>query len=252
MKIQYASDLHIEFEQNSRLLRNKPLKPHGDVLILAGDIALFKNMQNYGDFFSYLSDNFPITYWVPGNHEYYHFNDEGRLDMCNEKIRENVILANNATFVHDDVQFIFSTLWTQINPENRYKIKCSMNDYHLIEYKKEDFTPEMSNELHKKSIDFIKRTLEESVTFKRVIATHHVPTFYHYPEQYKESKINQAFAVELYGTIIDNKIDAWIFGHHHVNMPEFKIGNTRMLTNQLGYVQQDEHLLFERDRFFEV
>jgi len=42
----------------------------------------------------------------------------------------------------------------------------------------------------------------------------------------------------------DSGPDYWIFGHHHNNIPDFSIGKTRLLTNQVGYVRYDEHLLF--------
>ncbi len=38
MKVQYCSDLHLEFAQNARFLNETPIQPDGDILVLAGDI----------------------------------------------------------------------------------------------------------------------------------------------------------------------------------------------------------------------
>jgi hypothetical protein len=59
------------------------------------------------------------------------------------------------------------------------------------------------------------------------------------------SDINEAFGVELYDLIEKANADFWIYGHHHCNVPPFNIGKTKLLTNQLGYVHNDEHLLFD-------
>ncbi|MDY5314983.1 MAG: metallophosphatase, partial [Sodaliphilus sp.] len=41
MKIQYASDIHLEFPDNSKWLSQNPLTVVGDILVLSGDMLLF-------------------------------------------------------------------------------------------------------------------------------------------------------------------------------------------------------------------
>lgn len=96
-------------------------------------------------------------YWIPGNHEYYHFDLAKKTGVLNEPIKSNVHLVNNLKI---------------------------------------------------------------------------------------ESELNGAFVVELFDMIETTQPQYWIYGHHHRNVPDFKIGNTLMLTNQLGYVNHSEHLLF--------
>lgn len=39
MKIQYCSDLHMEFHENMRFMKSLPLEPVGDVLVIARDVG---------------------------------------------------------------------------------------------------------------------------------------------------------------------------------------------------------------------
>lgn len=71
MKVQYCSDLHLEFPVNRKYLKANPIKPEGEILLLAGDIIPFAEMEKENDLFNFLSDSFEHTYWIPGNHEYY-------------------------------------------------------------------------------------------------------------------------------------------------------------------------------------
>ena len=245
MKVQYASDLHLEFPENKEFLRKNPLEPIGDVLILAGDIVPFAVMDKHSDFFSYISDHFKTTYWIPGNHEYYHFDLAQKSGTLNENIRSNVHLVNNLLIQKDSVRFIFSTLWSRISQTNRWQIERSVNDFHVIQFNNLRFSSDQFNQLHEESLAFITQELNHKFIGKTIVATHHVPSFMNYPEKYRGDVINEAFAVELYDLIEDTGPDFWIFGHHHYNVSDFMIGKTNLTTNQLGYVKYGEHTNFK-------
>jgi hypothetical protein len=73
MKIQYCSDLHLEFSLNAAFLEANPLKPEGEILLLAGDIIPFSIMDRANWLFDFASEHFESTYWIPCNHEYLSF-----------------------------------------------------------------------------------------------------------------------------------------------------------------------------------
>jgi predicted phosphohydrolase len=252
LKIQYASDLHIEFPANRELLKLQPLKAEADILVLAGDLVPFVVMDKHRDFFRYISDHFALTYWLPGNHEYYHADIAEKSGVVHEKIRNNVLLVNNTSVVHEHVKLIFSTLWTSISPGYQWQIERGMNDFRLIKYFGHRFTAERYNQLHEECLTFIQNELKTNTEEQIAVFTHHCPTFLNYPEQFKGDVLNEAFAVELHDQIEASNIAYWVYGHHHSNIPEFSIGSTRLITNQLGYVQQNEHLLFQAHSVIEL
>ncbi len=252
MLIQFASDLHLEFPANKKFLKLHPLQPVGEVLILAGDIVPFAMMDKHLDFFSYLSDNFETIYWLPGNHEYYQFDIAEKSGVLNEKIRSNLFLVNNTSVFHKNTKLIFSTLWSKVSDGHQWQIERSMNDFYQIKNKGFRFSAEAYNQLHEDSLAIIQKELNSVKDETVAVFTHHCPTFLNYPVQYKGDLLNEAFAVELFDLIETSKIDYWVYGHHHSNIPEFSIGNTKLITNQLGYVQQNEHKLFETSKYIEL
>ncbi len=249
MKIQYCSDLHLEFAENQSFLKSNPLNPVGDILILAGDIVPFAIMDKHADFFDYLADHFETTYWLPGNHEYYHSDVSERSGTMNEKIRNNVVLINNQSIKLNNTRFIFTTLWSHISPLSEYRIKKNMSDFHVISYQGKLFSPEEFNLLNQESKAFLVSALKDKVEdCETIVVSHHVPTLKNYPERYNGSLLNEAFVVELSDLIEDSEIDYWMYGHTHSNIPDFNLGKTHMLTNQLGYIEYNEHLLFDIGR----
>ena len=250
MKIQYCSDLHLEFPENQSFLKANPLKPAGDILILAGDIVPFAEMDKHRGFFDYLADNFETTYWIPGNHEYYRSDISERSGKLNEKIRSNVLLLNNQSVMVNNTKLIFSTLWSHISPAHEWKIKRNMSDFHLITHLGEQFTTNAFNQLHADSKAFLISAFQDAEDCEKIVVSHHVPTLMNYPQRYEESLLNEAFVVELFDLIESSGIDYWIYGHTHANTDDFEVGKTHMKTNQLGYVEYNEHQYFDITKTF--
>lgn len=208
MKIQYASDIHLELSDNLRFIKVSHLRLL--VMLLA-----------YGD-------------------------------SWRRKILPNVHYYQNKVVRIDNVDFILSTLWSHIRPEDEYFVHRGMNDFRQILYNGRRFTPADFNAEHEKCLDFIKQSVAESTAKRIVVVTHHLPSMTVVSPEHKGSLLNSAFATELGNFIADSRIDAWIFGHSHAN-EEAIIGNTRLVCNQLGYVYYNEHLAgFDGKRFIEI
>jgi len=252
MKIQYCSDLHLEFPENRKFLKRNPLKVVGDILILAGDVVTLHDLGKAHDFFDFTCDHYSEVYWVPGNHEYYGGDISDKPSPLCEKLRDNLFLVNNHSMVHGGIRLFFTTLWSRINPQHEWDIQRSISDFSTIGYEGAKLTANRFSLLHEESLGFLRDAINEAKQEQMVVVSHHVPTLMNYPAVYKNSPLTEAFAVELFDLIADSEIDCWIYGHHHVNTPDFTIGKTRMLTNQLGYVRHHEHGSFRRDAMVEV
>lgn len=277
MTIQYCSDLHLEFPENWKYLQKKPLIPTGEILVLAGDIIPFTILDKFSDFIDYLSANFAAVYWLPGNHEYYQYNIKRSSQAKEtsspeelpspaisvfEKIRENLFLVNNRQIRYKDCNLLFSTLWSPLTPEYEWEIRRSVADYRAIRVNDKSLRPSDVNAMHHESRSFLETALkalkaetakaETVIPETTIVITHHVPTLLNYPSQYKDSPLSGAFAVELFDLIENAEADYWIYGHHHVNTPDFQIGRTKLVTNQLGYVRMTEQRKFRRDAVIDL
>lgn len=248
LTLQYCSDLHLEFPENRDHYKTNAIIPTGQILILAGDILPFSRIQHFDWFFDRIQNQFEAVYWIAGNHEYYGSDIKLRSGIHHEKIRENIHLVNNYKLDLDNCQILFTTLWSEILPQNYLYIQRGMSDYHHIKNGNRAFSPNDSSDLFKQNMLFLEtemQTLGEDQ--KRIIVSHHVPTYKNYPEKFKNSPLNDAFATELAPFILDNNIDYWIYGHSHCNVNDFKIGKTILTNNQLGYVGQMEHADYRKD-----
>jgi predicted phosphodiesterase len=246
MRIQYASDLHLEFAENWRFLRDNPIQVTGDILVLAGDIDYLgdKNYQKH-PFWDWASDNYQQVIIVLGNHEFYKFYDLSTMrDGTVGEIRENIHYYYNKVIKIGDVDFILSTLWSRIEEENAPYTEQCVTDFRRIMYGKNIMTHHEFNQEHNRCLQFIKQAVKESTAKYKVVVTHHVPSYQLCATEFEGSALNGAFTVELEDYIMNSEVDYWIYAHSHRNINKV-IGKTHCISNQLGYVFANEHLTFD-------
>lgn len=250
MKIQICSDLHLEFPQNREWLQANPLIPKAETLIIAGDTYYLDRDFSKLDFINKVSDDFKHVYLIPGNHEYYGGYDVSTALLSRQiDIKKNVHLINNKSVQIEDVNLIFSTLWSKIE-NNANEIKIGMNDFKLIKFKEKQFTVNDYNTIHDKAFNFLSKEIKTDGN--KVVITHHLPSEECNVNEFKGSLLNEAFCVDKTDFILNSDIDYWIYGHSHRNITDFKIGNTKMVTNQLGYIGWNEHQLFNYEKVIEI
>lgn len=227
MKLRIWSDLHNEF---SLFLPKGEYKD--EVLILAGDIALSYDENMFDYVIEHYTNMFQEVVMVAGNHEAYNYSIEESnafLTSLDDKF-SNFHFLNDDIYILDDVVFIGSTYWTHIL--KHAEIMRGLNDFHVIK----DFSTYRCNEYNRKAYKFIKDACSffRCTEKKRVVITHHAPSYKSLHPQYAGSDINEAFMndddelVELSGAAL------WVHGHSH-SVADYMIDNTQVICNPRGY-----------------
>lgn len=246
MKLQIASDVHLEF--GSANIQNTT---NSDVLVLAGDILVAKFLKKpnseqrslYMSFMEQCSSEFKYVVWVAGNHEFYGYKWTETLATCRRfaSLFPNVYFLEQETVELDGVTFWGATLWTSLNkncPLVLNRVGAAMNDYRQISYDcgyYRKLQPSDTSRRHAASVASLLEAL--AARNKTVVVTHHAPSLASINLKYRgEVLVNHAYATELSELILDNpNIRAWIHGHLHDNV-DYMIGTTRVASNPRGYV----------------
>lgn len=257
IKLQIASDLHLEFPDNKKWLDVNPLIPKANILLLAGDIVVDKYKEKAGKFYEKIEGDFSNIISVMGNHEFYKGDVAYAYPSYFKQITGKHIKLNNKSVIIGNVKFIVSVLWSFVLPQHTATIWNTMNDYALISTKdtygtKIPLAVEATNKYHQISLDFIKSELKKPFDGKVVVITHHLPSYRLIKPKHAGDPVNSAFATNLDDLIESNpQIALWVCGHSH-DFADIVIGSTRVVANPLGYVLENEHHGFKRDFCVEV
>ncbi len=257
MKIQIVSDLHLEFPENREWLRNNPLIPKGDVLLIAGDTICDKYKQKAKSFYDKISKKFSYIISTMGNHDFYHGIIDYAYPFYKSNISENHIKLNNQSYIIDDVKFIVTILWSKVPESKKSAVSRGLNDYRLISHTniyKEKYLIRVddTNNYFEMSFKFLKEELQKPFNGKIIVMTHHLPSYECISKEFIDDDLNSAFASNLNELIISNPIiKYWICGHSHDFFLN-TIGQTMIIRNPLGYVCFGEERDFKRDYIVDV
>lgn len=216
MKIQYLSDVHLEFRFNL-----PKIKKLADILVLAGDIGYPKS-KIYLWFIKEMSKKFEKVFIICGNHEYY----ENSIVDIDSFIEKNIIqMFHNVTFLNNSfedykgIRYIGTTLWTDKENTNCSDFLC------IDELKKQQ---QYKTTLYNNSKTFIEKIVSTSHDKKNVLITHHQP-----PEDF-----------------LNNNIVAWIYGHTHTPCSK-SLNGILYVCNPIGY-PEEYHINHRYNKIFEI
>lgn len=236
MRIQIASDLHLEFLE-SRFPDYRIVETvNADVLVIAGDIHHgAKAIDRFADW------PVPVIY-VHGNHEVY--GDEHAHLV--EKIRAassdkgNVHYLEQDEYVLNGVRFLGCCLWTDyaLYPGKRGEAmedcEAKLTDHRAIRTAHGHFSPQDALTLHEASRAWLEKKLNEPFGGPTVVVTHHAPHPRSIHPRYAGMAMNAGFVSDL--TPLVEKADLWIHGHVHDSF-DYRIGKARVVANPRGYAR---------------
>lgn len=240
MKIQLASDLHLEFLQ-PKWPGERIITPHpdADVLVLAGDIA---NGTQVARLFS--TWPVPVLY-VAGNHEYYDHSLPGTQAKLRETCKVPIQFLENDMVTIGNVRFLGCTLWTnyrliegELQSQMMREASQCLNDHNSIRVGRLPFTPSNALAIHDASIRWLLSELDKPWEGQTVVITHHGPHPLSVHPRYIGQLLNAAFCsnLDVHFGLFD-KVDLWVHGHVHDGF-DYVVPNSkcRVVANPAGYV----------------
>ena len=127
-----------------------------------------------------------------------------------------------------------------------------MNDCHRIAFGDHLLLATDYARAHDKCFAWLKDALTKSTAQHKVVVTHHCPLIAEDP-RYADNGLSSAFVVDLEDFIKQSDINSWIFGHTHWNAKRgTRVGNTILLTNQMGYLTHGGEEGFALNEMIEI
>lgn len=234
MKIQLASDLHLEWLSRKfpgeRVVR---LVDDCDLLVLAGDI------HNGTAGVEAFSDIEVPTIYVMGNHEFYDHDWRPTRTAIKEAVRGTKIqVLDNESVEIDGVRFVGCTLWTDFLLSDHdqsiamLEAGATIADFRAIRNGSNSFSTIDALTDHMESRAWLQQQLALPYAGKTVVVTHHAPHPLSIAARFQGNPMNAAFISDLEPLV--RQADFWLHGHVHDSF-DYRVGKCRVVANPRGY-----------------
>jgi Icc-related predicted phosphoesterase len=248
--VQFASDLHREFEGCSLEALRMPIDPHASLLVLAGDIH--NDIGAIDPWIRELTAQLPVV-MVAGNHEFYQREFDAQraaLALWAETIPDFHFLDNSAVTLNG-VRVIGATFWSDFDrgdPALIAEAGLMMTDYAVITDGSAtlgSLQPSRIYQEHLRSAAFIEGELAGRGSRRAIVVTHHAPS--HRSTGSKEPRWDKLYGSD-YEQLMRNYAPAlWVHGHVHESL-EYRVADTVVACNPRGYVGYRENARFVATR----
>jgi predicted phosphodiesterase len=254
MRIQFASDLHLEMIEH-RLPRARLVEPAdgADLLVLAGDIHNgIKGVQAFTDW------PVPVVY-VAGNHEFYdHQWEQTRRNLRAACADTCVRFLDNDQFDFKGVRILGCTLWTDFRVQGGQQaqamatVQRALTDFRVIQTQSGPLHAHQTLTEHERSRAWLATELARPFAGRTVVVSHHGPHPRSIHPRFAGNPVNPGFVSDL--TPLLSEADLWFHGHTHDSF-DYEQGRCRVLANPAGYILNwssptiDSRLDFENASF---
>jgi len=145
------------------------------------------------------------------------------------------------------VTFLGATLWTDFgllgDPAfSQMLAQMGMSDYHVIRHHSGGgvLEPGETRRLHEQTIGWLRVQAQAHRRRKLVIVTHHAPSARSVHARFSANPLNPGYASNLEQLVEESQAALWIHGHVH-HAADYRVGQTRVLSNPRGYPEEPEH-----------
>ena len=252
MRIQVASDLHLEFGNRTvpagHTFRSVTDR---DVLVLAGDIGRERMARTFVEQEAEVS---PVVY-VPGNHEYYSSHSRASIDeswraLAAEIASLHYLVADGVTI--GGVRFWgvpwYSDLWGTTDPWDLATVHTGVNDFWEPYNGSGEWTLARHINHHLAQSDLLAAQAGQV----DVVVTHWPPTKAAMHPRFVGDSLSPYFYNDREDLVRAIGAKLWIAGHTHDPF-DYQVGATRVVGNPAGYLDEtSDPGLFRPDRIVKL